>query len=86
VAQATRYAALVGKRVEAFYRAHDLQLSAVGTLVVDNGKSIFIEERFSQGAKGKTLRVEIPYEYIVRVVESNGDPSAPPPSNPPAAK
>ncbi len=63
--------------MEAYYRASDLQMSAVGTLVADDGKSIFIEERFSQSGKEKTLRVEIPYDYIVRVVESNGDsPSA----------
>jgi hypothetical protein len=73
VAQGTRYAALLGKRVEAYYRASDLQLSAVGTLVADDGKSIFIEEQFSQSGKKKTLRVEIPYDYVVRVTESNGD-------------
>lgn len=73
MAQGTRYAALVGKRVEASYRASDLQLSAVGTLVADDGKSIFIEEQFSQSGKKQTLRVEIPYDYIVRVTESNGD-------------
>jgi hypothetical protein len=73
VAQQTRYAALVGRRVEASYRTSDLQLSVAGTLVADDGKSIFIEERFSQSGKEKTLRVEIPYDYIVRVVESNGD-------------
>lgn len=73
MAQGTRYSALLGKRVEAYYRAGDLQMSAVGDLVADNGKSIFVEERFSQSGKGKTLRVEIPYDYIVRVVETNGD-------------
>jgi flagellar basal body rod protein FlgG len=73
VAQATRYAALLGKRVEAYYRAGDLQMSAVGNLVADNGKSIFVEERFSQSGKGKTLRVEIPYDYIVRIAETNGE-------------
>jgi len=72
--QGTRYSALLGKRVEAYYRAGDLQMSAVGALVADNGKSIFIEERFEQSGKGKTLRVEIPYDYVVRVVETNGDP------------
>ena len=73
MAQATRYAALLGKRVEAYYRAGDLQMSAVGNLVADNGKSVFVEERFSQSGKGKTLRVEIPYDYIVRIAETNGE-------------
>lgn len=76
MAERTRYAVLVGKRVEAYYRASDLQLSAVGTLVADSGKSIFIEERFAQSGREKTLRIEIPYDYIVRVQESNGDPPA----------
>ncbi|MGH9640250.1 MAG: hypothetical protein ACRD4R_10115 [Candidatus Acidiferrales bacterium] len=80
--QETRYAALVGKRVEAYYRAADLPMSALGTLVADNGKSIFIEERFSQSGKEKTLRVEIPYDYIVRVVETSGDPPASDDSSP----
>ncbi len=71
-----RYAALVGKRVEAYYRAGDVNMSAAGTLVADSGKSISIEERFSQSGKGKILRVEIPYDYIIRVVETNGDSSA----------
>jgi hypothetical protein len=73
LAQPTLYAALVGKRVEAYYRAGDVHLSAVGTLVTDNGKSISIEEHFSLSGKEKTLRVEIPYDFIIRVVQANGD-------------
>ncbi|HKS82897.1 MAG TPA: hypothetical protein VJR23_15445 [Candidatus Acidoferrales bacterium] len=63
-----RFQSLVNKRVEAHYRAGDIQLSAVGTLVTDSGKSIFVEERFSQNGKSKTIRVEVPYEFIIRVV------------------
>jgi hypothetical protein len=74
VAEETRYAAFVGKRVEAYYRAGDVHMSAVGILADDNGKSISIEENFSQKGKKKLLRVEIPYDYIIRVVETNGDP------------
>jgi len=73
VAEKTRYAALVGKRVEAYYRAGDVHMSAVGTLVADNGKSICIEENFSQLGRNKLLRVDIPYDYIIRVVETNGE-------------
>jgi hypothetical protein len=73
VAQQTRYAALVGRRVEAYYRAGDVHMSAAGTLVADDGKSISIEENFSQSGRKKLLRVEIPYDFIIRVVESNGD-------------
>lgn len=65
-----RYSAIVGKRVEAHYRASDSRFSAVGVLVSDTGESIFIEERLSQGAKHKTFRVEIPYEYVLRVAET----------------
>ena len=64
-----RYSALLGKRVEAHYRAGDMQLSATGTLASDTGKSIFVEEHFSSGGKEKTMRVEIPYSYVIRVVE-----------------
>jgi len=63
-----KYSELVDRRVEAHYRAGDIQLSAIGTLVTDSGKSIFVEERFSQSGKPKTMRVEIPYEFIIRVV------------------
>lgn len=80
-----RYASLVGKRVEAHYRAGEIQLSAVGTLVTDTGKSIFIEERFSQGGKNKTMRVEIPYEYVVRLDDAPKEPATPMPA-PPAKK
>jgi hypothetical protein len=77
VTHVTRYAALLGKRVEAFYRAGDLQMSAIGLLAADNGKSISIEDRFSQYGRKKTLRVEIPYDYVIHVVEANGDPASP---------
>lgn len=55
--------------MEAHYRAADIHLSAVGTLVDDTGKSVFVEERFSQNGKQKTMRVEIPYEYVIRIAE-----------------
>jgi hypothetical protein len=64
-----RYTALVGKRVEAHYRAGDMQLSTIGTLGSDTGKAIFVEERFTSGGKEKTMRVEIPYAYVIRVAE-----------------
>lgn len=64
-----RYSALLGKRVEVHYRAGDMQLSTIGTLASDTGKSIFIEEHFSSGGKEKTMRVEIPYSYAIRVAE-----------------
>jgi hypothetical protein len=74
-----RYAALVGKRVEAHYRAGDIHLSAVGTLATDTGKAVFIEERFEQGGKNKTMRVEIPYDYVVRIVEARQEAAVPAP-------
>jgi hypothetical protein len=75
-----RYEALVGKRVEAHYRAGDIHLSAIGTLAADSGKSIVLEDRFSLGGKDKTMRVEIPYEYVIRVVETKAGPAAPAPA------
>jgi hypothetical protein len=81
-----RYEALVGKRVEAYYRAGNIHLSAIGTLAADTGKAIVLEDRFSLGGKDKTMRVEIPYEYVLRVVETKADPAAPAPASPSAPK
>ncbi|HUO34267.1 MAG TPA: hypothetical protein VMU43_04690 [Candidatus Acidoferrum sp.] len=65
-----RFKSLVGKRVEASYRAGDIHLSAVGVLVEDSGESISIEERFSQGGKEKMMRVEIPYSRVLQIGEA----------------
>jgi hypothetical protein len=85
-----RYQALVGKQVEAHYRTSDIQLSVTGTLVSDSGKSVFVEERFSQSGKSKTMRVEIPYEFILRIVvpreEARTDSFTPAKSQSPAQK
>ena len=76
------YSFLLGKRVEAHYRAGDVPLSVIGALALDTGTSIFVEERFSHGGRDKTIRVEIPYAYIMRVreigAESNPAPQPPP--------
>jgi hypothetical protein len=72
-----RYTAFLGKRVEAHYRAGDMQLTTVGTLVSDTGKAIFLQERFSSGGKDKTMRVEIPYSYIIRVLEFRDEAAQP---------
>jgi len=73
-----RYSALLGKRVEAHYRAGDMQLSTIGTLASDTGKAIFLEEHFSSGGKEKTMRVEIPYSHVIRVVEVRDEASRTP--------
>jgi hypothetical protein len=64
------YSSFLGTRVEGHYRASDLQLSAVGKLVSDSRDAIVLEERFQQNGKDKVLRVEIPYQYILRVVQA----------------
>jgi hypothetical protein len=74
------YSSLLGKRVEAHYRVSDLHLSAVGTLVSDSANSIVLEERFEQNGREKAIRVVIPYEYVIRVVEAVGTPVSAPPS------
>jgi hypothetical protein len=81
-----QYSSLVGKRVEAYYRAGDLHLSAIGTLVADSGKCIFLEERFSQGGKNKTMRVEIPYEYLIRIAPAEPERASPSSIHSPAAR
>ncbi len=64
-----RYSKLEGKRVEAHYRASDIELSVEGALVSDTGKAIFIEERNSHDGRQKTMRIEIPYQFIIRIAE-----------------
>jgi hypothetical protein len=59
----------MGKRVEAHYRVADIHQKSVGTVVADTGRSIVIEERILQGERKKTMRVEIPYEYVIRLTE-----------------
>jgi hypothetical protein len=46
-----------------------MYLTAAGTLTDDSGKSIFLEERFSQHGKTKMLRHEIPFQCLVRLRE-----------------
>lgn len=67
----------MGKRVEVHYRAGDVYLPAIGALVADTGRSIFLEEQICRRGKLKTFRWEIPYPYIVHIVEL-GVPSEPP--------
>jgi len=64
-----RYSALLGKRVEARYRAGYAYYAATGVLSADTGKSIFIEDRFAQEGRDKVMRVEIPYGCILTVEE-----------------
>jgi hypothetical protein len=59
----------MGKRVEVQYRVADIRQKSVGTLVADTGRSIVVEERMLQGERKKTMRVEIPYEYVIRLTE-----------------
>lgn len=65
-----RYSSLAGKRVEAKYRAGEIHQRSIGTLIADTGTSITIEEHFVQGGRNKTMRVEIPYEYVIRIIEA----------------
>lgn len=78
-----RYSELLGKRIEVYYRAGDIFLPAVGTMAADSGKSIFLEEQYTQQGKVKNFRWEIPYECILRLEEST---APPPPVEAPEAK
>lgn len=69
-----RYSSLVGKRVEAHYRAGDMHLSTQGTLVAETEKAVCLEERFTHNGKEKTIRIEIPHEYLIRLSESHPQP------------
>ena len=73
-----RYSAFLGRRVEVHYRAGDILLPASGIFVADSGRSIFLEQSFSQRGQERHFRWEIPYQYIVRLEgksedEENGD-------------
>jgi hypothetical protein len=77
-----RYSSLLGRRVEVHYRSGEILLPATGTLAADSGKSIFLEEHFSQKQKDRTYRWEIPYGAIIRLTESNMPQVAPSPVAP----
>jgi len=81
-----QYALLQGKRVEAQYRAGQLSLFAAGVLVSDTGGSICLEDHFLQNGKNKTMRVEIPYNCILRISEAREEAKAVPPHAEPALK
>ena len=81
-----RYSSLIGKRVEVEYRAGDLHLSSVGTLVAVNEKSIFLEDHMKQGDKSKTMRTEIPHINVIHVVELPAPPDPAPVVAPPSKK
>lgn len=68
-----RYSSFVGKRVQVHYRAADVHLSAIGTLASDSGEAIVLEDRYSQGEKEKTIRVEIPYRSVIRISETHAE-------------
>ena len=65
----SKFLPLLGKRVEVNYRAGEVHMIAIGTLAVDSGQSIRLEDRFEQSGREKTMRMEIPYPSIVRVRE-----------------
>src|SRR5258707_9337348 len=71
-----RYSAFLGRRVEVHYRAGDILLPASGTFVADSGRSIFLEQSFSQRGQQRHFRWEIPYQYIVRLEEKAEDENA----------
>jgi hypothetical protein len=76
-----RYSAFLGRRVEVHYRAGEILLPASGTFVADSGRSIFLEQSFSQRGQQKHFRWEIPYQYIVRLEEKADAEEVPPPRN-----
>jgi hypothetical protein len=77
-----RYRYLLSKRVEVHYQSGDFYLSCVGTLASDDSESIVVREQFSSEGSQKTMRVEIPYAYIVRVTEASPEPRHVIPSSP----
>jgi len=68
-----RYSGFLGRKVEVHYRAGDILMPASGTFVADSGRSIFLEQSFSQRGQLRHFRWEIPYQYIVRLEEMPDD-------------
>ena len=64
-----KYSSLLGRRVQIHYRTGEVNLPASGLLSADSGRSIFLEEHFERSGNPQTFRWEIPYQYIVRIVE-----------------
>jgi hypothetical protein len=62
-----RYSHFLGRLVDVQYRAGEVFLNASGTFVADCGRSVFLEQSFTQNGKRKHFRWEIPYQYIVRL-------------------
>src|SRR3979411_1764460 len=80
-----RYSAFLGRRGEVQYRAGDILLPASGTFVADSGRSIFLEQSFSQRGQQKHFRWEIPYQYIVRLEEKDEEEAKGPANAKPSA-
>ena len=80
-----RYSVFLGRRVEVHYRAGDILLPASGTFVADSGRSIFLEQSFSQRGQQKHFRWEIPYQYIVRLEEKDEEEAEGPANAKPSA-
>lgn len=72
-----RFASFLGKQVEVQYRSSEVHLFTVGMLAVDTEKSICLEDRYFSGGTEKTIRIEIPYSHVIRVVEISPVPTAP---------
>ncbi len=64
-----RYSAFLGLPVEVQYRAGDMCLPAVGKLVGDSGRSIFLEQHYQQLGQSRNFSWEIPYSCVLRVRE-----------------
>ena len=77
-----RYSALLGVRIAVRYRSGEVLIPATGILAADSGKSIFLENHFSQQQTVKTCRWEIPYQAIVDLTESTGPEPRPWPLHP----
>ena len=70
-----RYSAFLGLPVEVHYRAGDMCLPALGTLVADSGRSIFLKQHYEQRGQVHHFSWEIPYSCIVRLrdLETSAD-------------
>jgi len=44
-------------------------MTATGTLALDSGVLIRLEDRFTHSGREKTVRIEIPYPSIIRIRE-----------------
>lgn len=62
-----QFSQFIGRRVQVQYQAGNNLVPAIGVLVADSGRSVFLEEHFARHTGVKQFRWEIPYQCILHM-------------------